>query len=132
MRSVSVQDGADFGIKVAHPDQPVALDAVVNILLAVQVDGVGGDVPDAVQPRVVGFERAAVLPVAVDRGDGDAGQLRFGRVGGNFETDEPEGALTEKHLSECRKRQCFAMDRVVLRRFAERLRNRFAEGDAYP
>jgi len=126
------QDGADFGVEVAHPDQPVAFDPVVDVLLTVEVDGVGGHLPDAVQPGVVGFERAAVLPVAVDRGGGDAGQHHLGCVGGDFEPDETERGFAEENLPETRNRKRLLMNRVVLRRFPQRFGDRFAEGDAHP
>ena len=66
MRAEDGRDGGYFGVKVAHPNQAVAFDAVPEIVLHVQVDGVGAGVPDLVQTRVAAPERSQVGQVAVD------------------------------------------------------------------
>ena len=51
---------------VAHPHQAVSLDAVPQVVLHVEVGGVGARHPDAVQARVARTERAQVGQVAID------------------------------------------------------------------
>ena len=50
------RDGAGFRVHVADPDQAVALDAIPEIVLHVEVDGVGADLPDVVEPLIIAFE----------------------------------------------------------------------------
>ena len=63
--SEDVGNGAGFGVKVAQPDEAVALDAVPNIVLHVQMDGIGAGCPNGVQALVVTLERALIGDVAV-------------------------------------------------------------------
>ena len=93
------------------------------------MDGVGADLPDSIEPGVVGLKEPLVLPVPVDR-DRCGGQQRqrSGGVGGEFQPHEPECGVAEKELPEVGRLQSELMDRMVPGRRAERFRNRFAEG----
>ena len=64
---VEAEDGvdrADLRVHVAEPDEAVALDAVPEVFLHVEVHGVGAGLPDAVEAFVVAPERADVGQVA--------------------------------------------------------------------
>ena len=57
-------DHADFRVHVAQPDEAVALDAVPEVILHVEVHGVGAGLPDLVEPLVGALERADIRNVA--------------------------------------------------------------------
>ena len=58
-------DGHHLGVHIAHPHQAVALDAVPQVLLHIDVGGVGGGVPDAGQLLVATLARAAIIQIQI-------------------------------------------------------------------
>ena len=60
-------DAGDLRVQIAHPHEAVALDAVPDILLHVEVDGVGGDIPYALEQRVAAMEAAQIGHVQIDK-----------------------------------------------------------------
>ncbi len=56
-------DGTDFGVHVADPDQAIAFDAVPEVFLHVEMNGIGAHLPDLIEPLVVGAEGTEVRKV---------------------------------------------------------------------
>ena len=57
-------DRGDLWVHVANPHQPVAFDAIPEVVLHAEMHGVGPHLPDAVEPLVAGAKRADPRHVA--------------------------------------------------------------------
>ena len=58
-------DGREFWVQISDPYQPVALDAVPDILLHIKMDGISAGLPDPVQKRVAAGEASEIRNIAV-------------------------------------------------------------------
>ena len=131
-------DGADLRVHVADPDEPVALDAVPEILLHVEMDRVGADLPDAVEPLVVAPERADVGNVADLEHRAHLAQFH-GHVAGRRVVDahEAKAARADHLLAQPRQRDDLVAHGVVVLRvlfaaeFGHGLGGRLAEAHAH-
>ena len=65
-------DGHNLGMHIADPDKTVALDAVPQVFLHVQMRGVGCRVPDLVEQRIGAVKGALVFDIAEDKDRVDA------------------------------------------------------------
>jgi len=107
-------DGAGFGVHVADPDQAVALDAVPDIVLQVEIDGVGAGVPDAVEAFIIATKTAQPRQAAVeiDRAHGFQGE---GGVGlDQVEADEAEAGIAEFGGAQPRQANLVIPNRMVV------------------
>jgi len=68
-----------LGVHVPEPHQAVAFHPVPEVLLHIEVDGIGPRLPDAVQPFIIAAERPQIRDVAVteDRPHGFQIELRI-------------------------------------------------------
>ena len=123
------ENDADFRIQVAEPHETVALDAVVDVVLHVHLDGVDAGLPDLVEQRVAAFEGAAAFQIAVEGDGDDVDQIQLVRQ--NVDPHETEACAAVFHHAHHRELQLRVMDRMVLIRRLHRLADRFAETDAH-
>ena len=79
---------------IAHPDQPVALDTIPQILLHIEVDRVGSGLPDLVQPFVVATERTPVGNVPEGRNGPHLLQVQFDGILQQVDTYKAEAGIT--------------------------------------
>ena len=68
------QDGPGLRVHVSDPDQAVAFDAVPEVILHVQMYGVGPRLPDAIESLVATAEGASVFKIAHERDSTQAHQ----------------------------------------------------------
>ena len=87
------QDGVDLGVHITDPDQTVALDAVPQVLLHIDVGGVGGGVPDAGQLLVGAFEGALVVQIQIVEHTLDGLEGHHGVIVDQLHADEPLARL---------------------------------------
>ena len=128
-------DGADLGVHVADPDEAIAFDAVPEVLLHVEMDGVRADLPDLIEPFVIAPEGTGVGEVAdLEHG---AHLAEFdGQVGiGIVDAHEPKAAWADHFLAEPGQGDRLVANGVIVlgvlcaAEFGHGLGGRFAEAD---
>ena len=121
-------------MRVAHPHEAVALDAVPEVLLAAEVRGARGGVEDGVEARVARLERARHLPRTHQRHGAHELELEPPR-GDEVDPHEAEARVADLALAHVRHVDHAVADRVVvpgpaLAEVRHRLRHGLAEADA--
>ena len=125
--SVRGDHALEFRIEVAHPDQPVAFDAVEEVVPHAEPDGAPGGFPDLVEPRITALEGAALVDGIFQRKRENVLQFElFNRV----DSQEAESGRAVFERTERGQQQFGVMDGVGLIRTAHRLGRGFAEPQA--
>ena len=128
------EDGHRFGVRISHPHEAVALDAVPEIGLAAEMDRLHGGLEHGVEPLVRRTERPEALHRPHDRHGTHVLKLKAA-VSRVVDPRETESRLSDLALSEPRKVDYAVAYRVVVARpalteLAHRLRHRLAEPHA--
>ena len=95
------ENGADracLGMHITQPDQTVALDTIPNILLHIEMHGVGPRHPDLIQPIVRTLERAQVRDIAIAEDSRGLLQVYHHIRVEKVETDKTEARATQLYL----------------------------------
>ena len=133
-------DGHHLGVHVPEPYQAVAFHPVPEVLLHIEVDGIGPRLPDAVQPFIIAAERPQIRDVAVteDRPHGFQIELRIGLH--QVDPHEAEPRVPGLDIAQPRHAERKIAQRMLVRGaghrgvaadVAHRLAHRFAQADPH-
>ena len=125
-------------MQISDPYQPVTLDAIPDILLHIEVDGIRAGLPDPVQKRVAARKAPEIRNIAVQKDRLCRAELHAGSRRQQIDSDKTEAGLADRRHAELPDGNrpvtagvivCCAAGPVQL---AHCLRCGFAEPDAQP
>jgi hypothetical protein len=118
-------------VHIADPHQAVALDAVPEIVLHVQMDRAHAGLPDLIESGVAGGKRPEHFDRALQRNGADAPQFHHGPGLAKVDPHEAEPRVAEFRRTHPRQAHDRIVHGVIVVWFAHGFRRRFAEPDAH-
>ncbi len=88
------EDGHGFGVHIADPDQAIAFDTIPEVVLHVEMDGIGAGLPDLVEAVVIALEGTQVFERAVEEYGADGFELNKAVFVKQVDTDKTKASIT--------------------------------------